>query len=731
MPVPVTSTLATPVDAGPGLVGVPARSTEELARTTLPGDPVPLPVHSALVILKTPEGTRAVPAARIEEILFRDGMKTEVAVEEERDLLTLRLDWKGAKPPATAEVGMGYLQKGLRWIPSYRIEILGGGKVSVRLQGTLINELADLEGVTAHLVVGVPSFDFAGSPDPVGLQGTLARLSPFFQNAQGGALTNAAIASNYVVTQQAMRMGESRGGEGGGGGDEEGSGADGEKSEDLFLFTLRGVTLRRGERMVVPVSETVLPYEDAWALDLPFTPPAEMRQGNQDPRLAALLRMMARPKVMHRLCIRNTGTAPLTTAPALLLKEGRVLGQGTMTYAAPGSTVDLDVTAAVDIRVTKSERETGRTPAAMNWNGRKYGRIDLAGTVTLENRFDRPVTVAVTRWVLGAVDSVEGGASGPPVTRRAGPHWRGGGRGSGSARTTSGGAGPAGPDSPRGGPGGTGPRGGATSTGRGRSPGAWPSNRGRRRASATPGTTSGIRILPMTRARVLVVEDDPAVRRGIVDALRWGGYEPLEAAAGETGLRAALAREVDLVLLDLLLPRRDGFSVLEEVRRARPALPVIVLTARGAEEDRVRGLRGGADDYVVKPFSAKELLARVEAVLRRSPARPRGTGSLAVAGRTLDFERREVRFADGGRAELPEKEAAFLAYLAAHRGRAVPREELLERVWGIDPGNLETRTVDMLVARLRERLREPAAAPEVVLTVRGEGYMLALPGGEG
>ena len=412
------------------LVGVPARSTEELARTTLPGDPVPLPVHSALVILKTPEGTRAVPAARIEEILFRDGMKTEVAVEEERDLLTLRLDWKGAKPPATAEVGMGYLQKGLRWIPSYRIEILGGGKVSVRLQGTLINELADLEGVTAHLVVGVPSFDFAGSPDPVGLQGTLARLSPFFQNAQGGALTNAAIASNYVVTQQAMRMGESRGGEGGGGGDEEGSGADGEKSEDLFLFTLRGVTLRRGERMVVPVSETVLPYEDAWALDLPFTPPAEMRQGNQDPRLAALLRMMARPKVMHRLCIRNTGTAPLTTAPALLLKEGRVLGQGTMTYAAPGSTVDLDVTAAVDIRVTKSERETGRTPAAMNWNGRKYGRIDLAGTVTLENRFDRPVTVAVTRWVLGAVDSVEGGGSAEAVSLRAAAEWRGGPRGS-------------------------------------------------------------------------------------------------------------------------------------------------------------------------------------------------------------------------------------------------------------------------------------------------------------
>lgn len=227
----------------------------------------------------------------------------------------------------------------------------------------------------------------------------------------------------------------------------------------------------------------------------------------------------------------------------------------------------------------------------------------------------------------------------------------------------------------------------------------------------------------MPRARVLVVEDDPAIRRGLVDALRYASCETMEAADGEEGLRAALGRDPDLVLLDLLLPRRDGFSVLEEIRRARPDLPVIVLTARGSEEDRVRGLKGGADDYVVKPFGPRELLARVEAVLRRSAERPRGGGPLVRPGFTVDFERSEVRFADGRRAEVPEREAALLRYLATRPGRAVSREELLARVWGIDAANLETRAVDMLVARLRERLGDPSA----VLTVRGRGYMVAGP----
>src|SRR5438046_6544444 len=133
----------------------------------------------------------------------------------------------------------------------------------------------------------------------------------------------------------------------------------------------------------------------------------------------------------------------------------------------------------------------------------------------------------------------------------------------------------------------------------------------------------------MSLPHIVVVEDEPAIRRGVTDALRVSGYEVSEAADGDAGLEVALRDGVGLVLLDLLLPRRDGLEVLAELRKVRPALPVIILTARGSEDDRVRGLRMGADDYVAKPFSARELLARVEAVLRR--ARPRSANGTARA----------------------------------------------------------------------------------------------------
>jgi DNA-binding response OmpR family regulator len=226
----------------------------------------------------------------------------------------------------------------------------------------------------------------------------------------------------------------------------------------------------------------------------------------------------------------------------------------------------------------------------------------------------------------------------------------------------------------------------------------------------------------MSRGTVLVVEDDKAIRRGLVDALAFAGFSAVEAADGEAGLTTAIAGELDLVLLDVLLPKLDGFAVLERLREVRPALPVIVLTARGQEEDRVRGLRLGADDYVCKPFSAKELLARVEAVLRRSPGRTSPVAAVVLPGRTIDFARQEVRFADGSREALSEQESRMLLYFAQHRGKVVTRDELLQRVYGLDPMGLTTRAVDMRIARLRERLRDPAEAPVVLLTVRGKGY---------
>jgi DNA-binding response OmpR family regulator len=227
--------------------------------------------------------------------------------------------------------------------------------------------------------------------------------------------------------------------------------------------------------------------------------------------------------------------------------------------------------------------------------------------------------------------------------------------------------------------------------------------------------------------RILVIEDDSAIRRGIVDALRFKGYDPIEAANGKDGMSLAEGADCDLVLLDLVLPGPGGLEILRAVRESRPTLPVIILTARGEEDDRVAGLGGGADDYVVKPFSVKELLARVEAVLRRSPERPTDVAEVAFPGGVADLRRAEVRFDDGGRSELSEREAELLRYLAQNAGRAVSRDEILSRVWRIDPRGGETRTIDMHVARLREKLRDDPHDPRVILTVRGRGYAFGSP----
>lgn len=229
----------------------------------------------------------------------------------------------------------------------------------------------------------------------------------------------------------------------------------------------------------------------------------------------------------------------------------------------------------------------------------------------------------------------------------------------------------------------------------------------------------------MERRCILVIEDDPAIRRGILDALRFAGYDTLEAADGSAGRAAALEARHDLLLLDLVLPGADGLSILRAVRSEHPTRPVIILTARGAEDDRVRGLSLGADDYVIKPFGMRELLARIEAVLRRSPDRPGGVRKVAFPGGLADLDRREVRFQDGGRSELSDRELQLLRYLACHADRAISRDELLERVWGLDPAGITTRTIDMHIARLREKLRDDPAQPQIVLTVRGQGYKLA------
>ena len=232
----------------------------------------------------------------------------------------------------------------------------------------------------------------------------------------------------------------------------------------------------------------------------------------------------------------------------------------------------------------------------------------------------------------------------------------------------------------------------------------------------------------MAQHTVVVVEDDGAIRRGLVDALRLAGYRVLEAGDGRAGLRIAIDAEVDLVLLDVMLPKLDGFDVLAALREQHPLLPVIMLTARGAEQDRVTGLRRGADDYVVKPFSVRELLARVEAVLRRSRHSRARVGRLIWRAVIVDLDRHELRHSvDHRHIDLTGQEATFVHALAVARGEPISRDQLLEDVWGVALSGAETRTVDMLVARLREKLRGVGGdgADELLQTVRGRGYRLA------
>lgn len=226
-----------------------------------------------------------------------------------------------------------------------------------------------------------------------------------------------------------------------------------------------------------------------------------------------------------------------------------------------------------------------------------------------------------------------------------------------------------------------------------------------------------------TKARILVIEDEPAIQSGLCDVLVFHGHAPTGADTGEDGLREGLVGQYDLVLLDIMLPGKSGFDVCEELRAELPRLPILMLTARGSEEDVVRGFRCGSDDYVTKPFSIAELMARVDALLRRASKRVAVRAEpFSLGGVQVDPERRVATVGEG-EIELSKREIELMALLAQERGRIVSRRTLLQEVWGFDrPERLETRTVDMHIANLRKKLGD---ARDVIETVRGEGYRVA------
>ncbi len=244
---------------------------------------------------------------------------------------------------------------------------------------------------------------------------------------------------------------------------------------------------------------------------------------------------------------------------------------------------------------------------------------------------------------------------------------------------------------------------------------------------------------------ILVIEDEAPIRTGICDLLAYHGHRPTGIGDGERGLAEALAGRYALVILDVMLPGRDGFSICEALRAARPGLAILMLTARGREQDVLRGFEVGCDDYVSKPFSLSVLSARIEAMLRRVPDSSDGSQSVETGGepagklaRTmnigpLELDLDNLRARVGERdIELTSRDLEVLEYLARERHRVVPRLDLLREVWGYERAEkLETRCVDMHVVKLRRRLAELLPeADSPIETVRGVGYRLRVPEGQ-
>lgn len=399
------------------ILSVPFRSPEELEATSPPNTGDKLPQKGNILLLKTEEGTRAMNLDRVLDVVFLGECATLGTEWEFRNLLTLHLNWGNRQPQRTARVGMMYVQKGVRWIPQYRLVLDGKGNVRLYLQASLINELTDFSNATVNLVVGVPSFAYQSTPDPISLQQTFAQLSPYFRSDAGRMLSNA------IMTQAPAPAGgfaeatpppapQDVGPEVFGAG----------TSEDLFVFTVKGVSLRKGERMTLPVSDYTLKYQDVYTL---YVPPL-VSVGTvvtSEPRTGEVQSALSAPKVTHKVRLVNTTEHPFTTAPVLLFSGDTVLAQDTMLYTPQKGTVDIPIGTAVNIPVKQTDRETRREAKAITVSGVDYTLVEMEGTLTLTNYSDKAVSLEVVRLVMGEVLSTSPQAEvsrltmqGPPIT---------------------------------------------------------------------------------------------------------------------------------------------------------------------------------------------------------------------------------------------------------------------------------------------------------------------------
>ncbi len=223
---------------------------------------------------------------------------------------------------------------------------------------------------------------------------------------------------------------------------------------------------------------------------------------------------------------------------------------------------------------------------------------------------------------------------------------------------------------------------------------------------------------------LLIIEDEEAILQGLIDVFIFHGYQVDSAMDGKTGLQKALSGQFDLILLDVMLPLLDGFSVCNQIREQDLQQPIIMLTAKSTEQDIITGLTLGADDYIGKPFSVRELVLRVESVLKRTLKRTPAVSEISVGEMRIDTA--NLQQLDSEQPEqFTRREIEILQYLQQHSERPVPREELLEKIWGYrQPESIETRTVDIHIAKLRRKIEADPKQPQWLVTIRGEGYRL-------
>jgi DNA-binding response OmpR family regulator len=224
------------------------------------------------------------------------------------------------------------------------------------------------------------------------------------------------------------------------------------------------------------------------------------------------------------------------------------------------------------------------------------------------------------------------------------------------------------------------------------------------------------------KARILVVEDDPALLRGLLDVLVFNGYEAKGIDDGRQGLNAGLEGQYDLILLDVMLPTLDGFSICKEIRKQIPGQGIIIITAKGSEDDIVTGFKAGADDYISKPFSIREVMVRVEAVLRRIG---KNLSDVEIRFRDILFDGKNLKAEyQDQTTELTRREMDIVSYLYHHRNRIVSKKELLTEVWHYADADIETRTVDIHILKLRKKISQMIGDSPFISTIRGEGYRL-------